>query len=52
MRIMQLRALTFAMATVALVSSGRTRDDFEDVTPDLVVEFLRDLTPDILRALR
>jgi beta-phosphoglucomutase len=40
------------MAAVALVSTGRARDDFIDVVPELIVESLRDLTPDLLRALR
>ena len=40
------------MAAVALVSTGRTKNDFIDVAPELMVESLRDLTPDLLRALR
>ncbi len=39
------------MASVALVSTGRTEDDFDSVHPDLVVRSLRDLTPSGLHAL-
>ncbi len=39
------------MASVALLSTGRTREDFGGVAPALVVRSLRDLTPDMLRAL-
>jgi beta-phosphoglucomutase len=37
------------MAAVALVSTGRTEDDFRTVNPDLIVHSLRDLTPLRLR---
>ena len=40
------------MAAVALVSTGRVKDDFLEVAPDIIVESLRDLTPAALRALR
>jgi len=39
------------MASVALVSTGRSDDDFRDVHPDLVVRSLRELNPAILAAL-
>ncbi len=36
------------MASVALVSTGRSEDDFRTVEPDLTVHSLRDLSPAIL----
>lgn len=36
------------MASVALVSTGRTEDDFRPVHPDLIVRSLRELNPAIL----
>jgi beta-phosphoglucomutase len=36
------------MASVALVSTGRSEDDFRDAHPDLVIRSLRELTPAIL----
>ncbi len=40
-----------AMASVALVSTGRTEDDFMPVHPDLVVHSLRELNPQVLAKL-
>jgi beta-phosphoglucomutase len=40
------------MAVVTLLSTGRREADFADASPDLIVASLRELSPDILRALR
>jgi len=40
------------MAVVALLSTGRRESDFEEARPDLIVASLRELSPEILRALR
>jgi len=40
------------MAVVALLSTGRSEADFRDARPDRIVASLRELSPDILRALR
>ena len=39
------------MASVALVSTGRSEDDFRDAHPDLIVRSLRELDPQLLTTL-
>jgi beta-phosphoglucomutase len=39
------------MASVALVSTGRSEDDFRDAHPDLIVHSLRELDPQLLTTL-
>ncbi len=39
------------MASVALVSTGRSEEDFRPVNPDLIVRSLRELEPEILQGL-
>jgi beta-phosphoglucomutase len=39
------------MASVALVSTGRSEDDFHDTHPDLIVRSLRELNPQVLTTL-
>jgi HAD superfamily hydrolase (TIGR01509 family) len=39
------------MASVALVSTGRSEDDFRDALPDLIVHSLRELDPQVLTTL-
>jgi HAD superfamily hydrolase (TIGR01509 family) len=39
------------MASVALVSTGRSEDDFRDAHPDLIVHSLRELDPQVLTTL-
>jgi beta-phosphoglucomutase len=46
-----LAARAAGMASVALVSTGRRTEDFDEATPDLVVHSLRELSPMTLEAL-